>query len=148
MSILHELMAPMKCFGICGAGYRGEVFKGGAIVSYEYIPPQRTTSKWSSSSIDCEQHRKPIPWVFSRNFCESYEICAELGRGAFSVVYEAYPIYYCEHNGGGGGVTRNESYAVKVVNRKRLQQKQLNDFVQEVSILSDLSHPNIIRLRN
>jgi calcium/calmodulin-dependent protein kinase I len=87
----------------------------------------------SSSSSLPKIHKGRIPWVWSRKFHDTYQLGPKLGAGAFSVVHEA---------------TQKEaphtSYAVKIIERARLSRKQLIGFKNEVQILADLQHPNII----
>ena len=108
----------------------GAFIKPGSIASYDY--------QHKSQIISYEQQQKrrmQIPWVLHKTFHENYEFVGELGRGSFSVVYEACQLH-----------PPHESYAIKVVNRRQLQSKQLQSLIQEVSILSNLNHTNIIRL--
>jgi len=64
-----------------------------------------------------------------------YTVGKELGRGAFSVVYEAK-----EKKGGG-------MYAVKIIQKKNVQQ-DLHRLAIEMNILKSVDHPNIIKLKD
>jgi calcium/calmodulin-dependent protein kinase I len=100
----------------------------------------------NSAFVSCEHHRQHyyssrsyIPWTWSRKFEKTYRLGKVLGTGAYSVVHEATKIIKTPD-------TTNNDYAVKVIQRCRLNSDDLRHFNDEVQILLDLSHPNIIRL--
>jgi len=110
----------MSCFGNCWNN--SEPYKKGAFVRYR----EKSVS---------EHGRGFIPWTWSRKFHLTYQLGEVLGRGAYAVVHEATkmePPY--------------QSYAVKVIQRNRLNSQDLHHFNDEVQILLDLQHVNIIRL--
>ena len=58
-----------------------------------------------------------------------------LGKGSFAVVHEGTQL-----------TPPHQSYAIKVVQRRNLTRKQLVAFKDEVQILADMKHDNIVRL--
>jgi len=58
-----------------------------------------------------------------------YSFGDKIGKGAFSVVYEAIEI------------SSHEKYAIKVINRKYIKQKLLD---REIEIMTKIRHPNIL----
>lgn len=81
-----------------------------------------------------------IPYVWSRTFHENYRLGRVLGVGGFSVVHEA------TRRGYRSALHEPETYAVKIVERYKLDRKASANLKEEVQILSDLRHENIIRL--
>mmetsp|Transcript_28725 Transcript_28725/g.48266 ORF Transcript_28725/g.48266 Transcript_28725/m.48266 type:complete len:394 (+) Transcript_28725:58-1239(+) len=67
-------------------------------------------------------------------FAQKYEKGPELGRGAFSVVYEAT------------SRRSNRKYAVKIIEKKNVGQDMVR-LRTEIEILKRVQHPNIIRLK-
>jgi len=65
---------------------------------------------------------------------EKYFIVREVGRGAFSVVWEAY------HK------STNQRYAIKSINKKYISKQGWINLCREVEIMIHLNHPNILRL--
>jgi len=65
----------------------------------------------------------------------TYELKTELGRGAFSIVYQA------THK------TTGAQFAVKVINKKDLGRDYEKNLKMEVDILKKVNHPNIIALK-
>jgi len=73
-----------------------------------------------------------------RSFDKDYKILEQLGKGSTASCYE------CVH------VPSGESFAVKVINKRRIlvmYKDLLPQFRREVEVLSKLDHPNIIRLK-
>lgn len=63
-----------------------------------------------------------------------YELLSLLGEGAFSQVYKAWD-------------SVNSQYvAIKIVNKLNLTSKQLRNITQEISIMKQINHPNILKL--
>ena len=58
----------------------------------------------------------------------------QLGSGAFSVVKE------------GSNKTTGESYAIKIVTKSKLTEEDEIALKDEIDVLSEMRHPNIIRL--
>jgi len=75
-----------------------------------------------------------IPWVWSRTFHQTYQLGPQLGQGAHAVVHEALQL------------GTNDCFAIKIIERQRLCRKQLVAFKNEVQILANLQHPNILKL--
>ncbi|KAG1713488.1 hypothetical protein DVH05_001275 [Phytophthora capsici] len=71
---------------------------------------------------------------FPEGFNEKYRIGRVIGEGNFSIVKE------CTNRATG------ERFAVKCINKAALNPKDRSNLVQEIDILKDLSHPNIITL--
>ncbi|KAG2963659.1 hypothetical protein PC118_g20775 [Phytophthora cactorum] len=68
-------------------------------------------------------------------FNEKYRIGRVIGEGNFSIVKE------CTNRKTG------ERFAVKCINKAALNPKDRSNLVQEIEILKDLNHPNIIKFR-
>ena len=81
------------------------------------------------------QTRAKIPWVWSRKFHQSYQMGEKLGEGSFAVVHEGTSL-----------IPPHESFAIKVVNRRNLNRKQLVDFKDEVQILAQIQHQSVVRM--
>ncbi|KAL4100235.1 hypothetical protein PRIC1_008029 [Phytophthora ramorum] len=67
-------------------------------------------------------------------FNEKYRIGRVIGEGNFSIVKE------CTNRSSG------DRFAVKCINKAALNPKDRSNLVQEIEILKDMSHPNIIKL--
>ena len=65
---------------------------------------------------------------FPKEISSKYEIIQEIGRGAFSVVYKVR------------SKENNNIYCLKKINTKKTKDKE-----NEINILSNLSHPNLIK---
>jgi len=74
----------------------------------------------------------------SRKFADHYQLGRELGTGAFSVVKLA-TVKHSHKN-------PPEKVAVKIVQRNKLSEEDLESLHTEVQILHDLNHPHIIKL--
>jgi len=70
----------------------------------------------------------------SHKFSEVYKIGKELGSGAFSVVKE------------GTLKKTGDSYAIKIVTKAKLTAEDEAALKDEIQVLSELKHANIIRL--
>mmetsp|Transcript_16951 Transcript_16951/g.17014 ORF Transcript_16951/g.17014 Transcript_16951/m.17014 type:complete len:385 (+) Transcript_16951:129-1283(+) len=70
----------------------------------------------------------------TRKFHRTYMLARELGTGAFSVVKLAI------------NKTSGESVAVKIVDKKKLSEEDLESLAMEIQILDILDHPHIIKL--
>ncbi|GAX20770.1 calcium/calmodulin-dependent protein kinase I [Fistulifera solaris] len=68
------------------------------------------------------------------NFGKQYRLGKELGSGAFSTVKEGF------HK------ETKEAYAVKIVTKSKLTYEDEAALKDEISVLKELNHPNIIRL--
>jgi serine/threonine protein kinase len=68
------------------------------------------------------------------NFSEWYTLGKELGKGNYSVVHEATD------------KRTGEKVAVKIMDKRPLNDIDIREIKEEVSILDELNHPNIIRL--
>ena len=76
-----------------------------------------------------EKIKKKEEINFPEEISSKYEIIQEIGRGAFSVVYKVK------------SKENNNIYCLKRINMKKTQDKQ-----NEINILSNLDHPNLIKL--
>ena len=65
---------------------------------------------------------------FPKEISSKYEIIQEIGRGAFSIVYKVK------------SKENNNIYCLKKINTKKTKDKE-----NEINILSNLSHPNLIK---
>mmetsp|Transcript_19499 Transcript_19499/g.25144 ORF Transcript_19499/g.25144 Transcript_19499/m.25144 type:complete len:339 (-) Transcript_19499:196-1212(-) len=85
----------------------------------------------------CPSFLAPVAPVFEstkKRFNNVYTTGEELGNGAFSVVVE------------GTQKETGNSYAIKVVTKKKLAREDEAALKDEVMILQEMEHPNIIRL--
>ncbi|KXJ26352.1 calcium/calmodulin-dependent protein kinase type II delta chain [Exaiptasia diaphana] len=71
-----------------------------------------------------------------KSFSEQYELKSELGKGAFSVVYQ------CTNKNTG------EQYAVKILDVRNMSEKERLKIERETRICRRLTHPNIVRLHS
>lgn len=78
-------------------------------------------------------HRRPSA---VGQFSEVYDICEDLGKGAFAVVKR------CVHKR-----TRGE-FAVKIFSTLKMRERELAKLDREQRICERLKHPNIVRLRD
>lgn len=69
-------------------------------------------------------------------FGQHYKLGKELGSGAFSVVKEGFDR------------KTNDSYAIKIVTKAKLTPEDETALKDEIAVLTELKHPNIIRLYN
>ncbi|KAL7558895.1 hypothetical protein ACA910_019430 [Epithemia clementina (nom. ined.)] len=67
-------------------------------------------------------------------FSDQYKLGKELGSGAFSVVKE------------GTSKATSESYAIKIVTKSKLTAEDETALKDEINVLQEMNHPNIIRL--
>jgi len=82
-----------------------------------------------------KKNKKNVPQAGGvTNFSDTYKIGKALGEGAFSVVREAANRH------------TNESYAVKVITKSKLSMEDESALKDEISILGNIKHPNIIYL--
>mmetsp|Transcript_14275 Transcript_14275/g.32438 ORF Transcript_14275/g.32438 Transcript_14275/m.32438 type:complete len:345 (-) Transcript_14275:118-1152(-) len=70
----------------------------------------------------------------SKKFSEVYKIGKELGSGAFSVVKE------------GTKKSSGDSFAIKIVTKSKLSEEDELALKDEIAVLKEMQHPNIIRL--
>lgn len=84
-----------------------------------------TNNKVEAPSADSSSGKK---------FNELYKLGKELGSGAFSVVKE------------GTKKHTSDSYAIKIVTKAKLSEEDLAALKDEIAVLKELTHPNIIRL--
>ena len=78
---------------------------------------------------DEEEVEPELPF-FEGNFAAQFELGAELGAGAFSVVHE------CIHR------ETERRYAVKCIAKKKMGESDLEDLHREVAILKEMDHPH------
>ena len=119
----HAFLLTVTMF--CCPGAKTDPYKKGILSSH--CPNQQTRRNSSRGFY--------IPWVWSHAIHDVYQLGPLLGQGSFANVHEARTI-----------AQPHKYYAVKVIERGRLQPHDLRHFHDEVQILLDLSHPNIISL--
>ncbi|XP_032868592.1 calcium/calmodulin-dependent protein kinase type II subunit gamma isoform X7 [Amblyraja radiata] len=69
-------------------------------------------------------------------FSEEYQLCEELGKGAFSVVRRCVKL------------STGQEYAAKIINTKKLSARDHQKLEREARICRLLKHPNIVRLHD
>ncbi|KAI6206649.1 CAMK/CAMK2 protein kinase [Aphelenchoides besseyi] len=72
----------------------------------------------------------------STKFSDNYEVKEELGKGAFSVVRR------CVQK------STNMEFAAKIINTRKLSQRDFQKLEREARICRKLKHPNIVRLHD
>lgn len=77
-----------------------------------------------------------IPWVWSRDFHQAYELGTRLGQGSYAVVHDAKKI----------NPPCSKPYAVKILARARLNKVDLRHFQDEIQILLELRHEHILQI--
>lgn len=117
----------IACLSVCN-GNQSEANKRSGFVAFPPDDPCRPIELPPPTTAT-------VPWVRSRSFFQSYQLGEVLGQGTFSTVYEATQI-----------LPPNKPFAVKVVQRSRMNRKQMIDFKDEVQILASLNHKGIVRL--
>jgi serine/threonine protein kinase len=65
-----------------------------------------------------------------------YLLSNKIGEGAFSVVYKGYDSNEQRH------------LAIKIINKSKMNQEQLNSTMKEIAIMRQLKHPNIVKMYN
>lgn len=93
-----------------------------------------TSAKSKSAPQSVPESTAPPPKTPDQKFNHVYKMGKSLGEGAFSKVNE------------GTHKTTGQVYAVKVVVKGKLTQEDELALKDEITILTELSHPNIIRL--
>eukprot|EP01084_Bolivina_argentea_P131188 231597_1 len=68
------------------------------------------------------------------DFNDIYRLSTKLGHGAFAVVHKCYRR------------SDKKPFAVKIIKKKLLKPKELQSIKDEIQILKNISHPNIINL--
>ncbi|XP_078284779.1 calcium/calmodulin-dependent protein kinase type II subunit gamma isoform X1 [Rhinoraja longicauda] len=74
--------------------------------------------------------------VTCTRFSEEYQLCEELGKGAFSVVRRCVKL------------STGQEYAAKIINTKKLSARDHQKLEREARICRLLKHPNIVRLHD
>ena len=72
--------------------------------------------------------------MISTRFSDEYELKEELGKGAFSVVRRCIQ------------KSTQTEYAAKIINTKKLSQRDFQKLEREAKICRQLKHSNIVRL--
>lgn len=108
----------MSCFGCC--------LQDSAKEEGLTIQSRATTSQQAK----LKKHKQ----ASGKSYTDAYTTGKTLGEGAFSKVKEA------KNN------SNNQVYAVKIVNRPSLSEEDIKGLQQEISILKEINHPNIIKL--
>lgn len=90
---------------------------------------------WRKSGRNVQHTRSYIPWVWRREFRDAYRLGQVLGEGSSGVVYDAT-----------SSEPPHQSYAVKIIQRRRMSAAAMKHFSDEVQILLDLRHDHVIRL--
>eukprot|EP01041_Mallomonas_annulata_P001467 gene1467-2818_t len=91
-------------------------------------------NKQSGTSEKAETETAANSKLSTRKFKKEYTLSRELGSGAFSVVRLAV------------NKTTGDSVAVKIVDKKKLSEEDLESLATEILILDHLNHPHIIKL--
>jgi len=138
----------MFCLRGCWDKSSQEPHKNGAFQAWSSPSSGRTTRKHHNTSttskndapIGC-RHRY-IPWIWSRQFQETYQLGPVLGKGSYAIVHEAVKI----NNPHPSLREQQQSFAVKILPRARLNSTDLRHLRSELLILLDLRHDHIIRL--
>eukprot|EP01083_Nonionella_stella_P018957 52749_1 len=93
----------------------------------------------TSSNIDNNLLKLPQ----KKNFIEQYELGSEIGTGSFATVHKCY-----KKNESKDVIEQSDtqSFAVKVINKWYLSDKELLGLRNEIQILKKISHKNIIKL--
>lgn len=76
----------------------------------------------------------PVPGVHKCQFLHEYSLGGNVGKGRFTTVK------VCTHKSSG------KEYAVKIVDRRRLNHALKNELQVEVEVLDALRHPNVVQL--
>lgn len=76
----------------------------------------------------------PVPGIHKCHFLHEYSLGDNVGKGRFTTVKA------CTHKSTG------KEYAVKIVDRRRLNHALRNELQVEVEVLDALSHPNVVEL--
>eukprot|EP01084_Bolivina_argentea_P022948 42700_1 len=71
-----------------------------------------------------------------KKFTDLYEIGKEIGIGTYASVYTCYR------------KTDSRAFAVKIIKKKYLTDKEISGLKNEINILKFISHKNIIKLRH
>eukprot|EP01084_Bolivina_argentea_P165691 287817_1 len=71
-----------------------------------------------------------------KKFTDLYEIGKEIGIGTYASVYTCYR------------KTDSHEFAVKIINKRYLTDKEISGLKNEINILKFISHKNIIKLRH
>lgn len=111
------------------------LFGGGEEVGNNSKPRKNDAFEVYHEKRRIDHSRGYIPWVWSRKFHMTYQLGKKMGEGAHAVVHEATKMD-----------PPHETYAVKIIQRYRLNKDGLRHFNNEVQILLDLRHENIIHL--
>lgn len=72
--------------------------------------------------------------LVKKTFNDDYTLGKQIGKGNYSVVHEAFD------------KRTNERVAVKITDKTDLDEDDIREIKEEVSILFELDHPNIIRI--
>lgn len=68
------------------------------------------------------------------NLPKHFKLLNKLGEGAFSVVFKAY------------NSEDNKEYAIKIISKLHLNRKQLKNISNEIQIMKNLNHKNVLKL--
>lgn len=68
------------------------------------------------------------------NTPKNYKLLEKLGEGAFSTVFKAK------------NLVNGNYYAIKIINKQDLNEKQINNINNEIDIMKSLNHKNILKL--
>lgn len=74
-----------------------------------------------------------------------FQIGREIGKGSFAVVHKGLQIIKSK-DGDANSPSSSKEIAIKIVTRRKLSQKLLDNLQGEIAILKAVSHPNIIEL--
>jgi serine/threonine protein kinase len=111
-----------------------DLFAFEIVVSEEKGKSKMLFAKTAQERDDWMNAIKKASQVFE--FSDFYELGKELGTGKFSAVHE------CTHK------TTAKKFAVKIINKTELSDKDRESLRTEIAILQLVNHPNVIHLKN
>ena len=109
--------------------------KHGFSISHQYEGFQEV-SFWCSTKEECQEWAaKILKSAKTRNIEELYELKDRLGTGKFSDVYLGIELATSLH------------WAIKVVEKKKLNEQEREMMRSEVAIMRLLNHPNVVQMK-
>lgn len=99
------------------------------------LPPPAMTSSSTSRSPSASPDR-----------IGPFHIGREIGKGSFAVVHKGLQVQQDDSGKAATDGNGSKEVAIKIVTRRKLSQKLLDNLQGEIAILKAVSHPNIIEL--